>query len=304
MSLLAPLKPPQTQPGAPPPWGPFQSGPRSAIYTGRVMHSRLEPVSHAFEYPAYLYALDMDELPKLAESLRLFSLDRFNIASLRQTDYLRGSGRLRDEVTALARQHGLEAARVQLFTSARYFGYTFNPVSFYYTYDLKDQLSMILAEVNNTFGERHLYALPKPEWRDGFWRARLSKDFHVSPFFGVEGDYEFLFSPAGPQWEARINIHQQERVVFRSRIAGRATPLSDLTLLKTLARFPASATLTMPRILWQAAKLRYQKRLPVYTKPYAQSAMTLRAEAPSRWQRWLRERVLPCWAAPGGAASA
>lgn len=42
---------------------------------------------------------------------------------------------------------------VRLLTHLRYWGYCFNPVSFYYCYDkTKQHLEVIVAEINNTLG--------------------------------------------------------------------------------------------------------------------------------------------------------
>jgi cyclopropane-fatty-acyl-phospholipid synthase len=262
---------------------------RSRLYVGQVMHQRLGATGHAFQYPVYVYALDLDELEALDQDLPLFSHNRLNVVSLHDSDYLSGQGSIRGRIDAFLKERGLDAEvkKVTLVTAARYFNHVFNPVSFYYCYGQQGALVAAVAEVNNTFGERHLYILERPETGPGgsFGRATAPKDFHVSPFYEKEGDYEFSFSELGASLDIRIDIVKDGQPVFRSRLWGRARPLTGPSLAKTLLQFPLSAALTMPRILWQAAKLRYQKRLPVITKPYAQSAMTIVAEAPSAFQK-------------------
>jgi cyclopropane-fatty-acyl-phospholipid synthase len=262
---------------------------QSRIYVGHVMHERRGPVGHTFKYPLYVYALDLDELEVLHQRLALFSHNGINVVSLLDDDYLKGTGSIRQRLNVFLEERGLlsQVNKVTLVTAARYFNYVFNPVSFYYCYDFEGQLVAAVAEVNNTFGERHLYFLEHPTTQKGGFQGRavVPKDFHVSPFYEKDGDYDFYFSQLNEHLDIRINILKDGKPVFRSRLWGQARSLTSVQLLRTLLQFPISAGLTMPRILWQAAKLRYQKRLPVITKPFAESVMTIQAEAPSAFQK-------------------
>jgi cyclopropane-fatty-acyl-phospholipid synthase len=268
----------------------------SRIYVCRLSHERLSPVPHRFEYPAYVYAIDLDELESLNSKLRLFGHNRFALASLWDKDYLNGEGSLRQGLKRYLEPKGLweDSLRITLVTGLRYFNYVFNPVSFYYCYDRQASLVAAVAEVNNTFGERHLYILGHPEDPEGRFlgRALAKKDFHVSPFYDQSGDYEFFFSPLNGSLDIRIHILKAGEVDFRARLWGEARPLKDGELLRTIFQFPLTAALTMPRILWQAAKLSYQKRLSVYSKPYAASEMTLRGEEANALQGLSRDLVL------------
>ncbi len=147
--------------------------------------------------------------------------------------------------------------------------------------------------MNNTFGERHIYLLDRPKAGRGNFQARYTvpKDFHVSPFYDRSGDYDFHFAPLGEALDIRLDILKDGKPVFFSRLWGSRQEMSQAQLLRTLASYPLSAALTMPRILWQALRLHYQKRLPVYTKPYPDSAMTIQPEAPGLWRGWQRDIV-------------
>ena len=295
MSLAAPSKPSQAQAepqGAPAaPLAPF-----NAIFTGQVMHQRRGPQDHSFQYPLFYLAVDLQDLPALSRRLGLlFGYNRRGLLSLWDKDYLKGEGGLRERLDVFLEAKGLkkQVARVTLLTVPRYFGYVFNPVSFYYCFRADGSLAAAVAEVNNTFGERHVYLLDEPLPVQGNFQARYTvpKDFHVSPFYDRSGDYDFHFAPLGEQLDIRLNILRGGKAVFFSRLWGSRQDLDAGQLLKTLAVYPFSAALTLPRILWQAFKLRFQKRLPVYTKPYAESAMTILPERPSFWQAWQRDRV-------------
>src|SRR6056297_1241650 len=135
----------------------------SLIYQGEVSHARLPPVRHSFRYPVYFYAFDLDELPELARHIPLFGYNRLRPVAVHDRDYLRpGPAPLREKLQAVLDEFGIATriARAMLVTSARYFNYVFNPVSFFYCYDNAGTLACILVQVNNTFGEMHLYLVP------------------------------------------------------------------------------------------------------------------------------------------------
>jgi len=256
------------------------------IYQGEIKHARLSPVQHNFRYPVYFYAFDLDELPELASSNPLFGYNQLRPVAIYDKDYLRiGNEPIREKLEQTLREQGISAAvgKVMLVTSARYFNYIFNPVSFFYCYAPSGELLCIIAQVNNTFGEMHLYLLSKPEAAaaDGRLVYLNPKQFHVSPFFTREGHYEFLLTEAEGSLDNQINFYQDETLVIIARLQGQAKPLTTGNLLQTIIKHPLSAALTMPRILWQAAKLYWQRRLPVYNKPVPDHSMTIRPVAPS-----------------------
>ena len=133
---------------------------RSMIYAGEVMHHRGHPVKHTLKYPVYFYRFDLDELPLLSKELPLFSFNKFNVSSVKENDYLSGSS-IKYNILKILKDNGIKdkILRVELITSARYFNYAFNPVSFYYCYGTGGKIISVIAEVNNTFGEKHIYIL-------------------------------------------------------------------------------------------------------------------------------------------------
>jgi cyclopropane-fatty-acyl-phospholipid synthase len=258
------------------------------------MHARLEPVMHAFRYPLYFFVFDLDELPALSEMVRGFSYNRRGLFSIYDRDYLEDvAGTIREKLDRFLRnmRRGREVAHVFLLTSARYLGYVFNPVSFYYCYSADRRLLCAFAEVNNTFRERHLYALDDPIFDGDIARFRAEKAFHVSPFNDRRGTYAFSFSPPSDYVDIRVDIERDGRVVFQSQIAGKAMAFDAKHLWATVMRYPLSGALTMPRIMSQAAQLYFRRRLPVFTKPAPASAFTIRT-APATWWEKRCERFL------------
>jgi cyclopropane-fatty-acyl-phospholipid synthase len=269
----------------------------SLIYTGTVFHTRRQPVRHAFQYPIYLYALDLDELDRLDRDIPTFGHNRFRPAAIHDGAYLdRGPGPLREKLLARLREHGLtpEVGRIVLLTSARYFGHVFNPVSFYHVFTPDGALAHVVAEVNNTFGERHLYIpddrMPPPP---GYLaRYRVPKQFHVSPFNVVEGHYEFLIGDIRETLNLYVNLYWGDTLAMQAWVEGAPLPLTRANHRRLLCRYPLTPWLTMPRILYQAAVLYARKKLKPHPKPVPRSAMTIRVPQPGRFGRYCMDRVL------------
>jgi cyclopropane-fatty-acyl-phospholipid synthase len=261
----------------------------SRIYTGEVMHARATPVRHTFRYPVYFFGLDLDELPALDRDVAGFGHNRFRPASIHDRDYLldREDGPIRERLERhFTPAAGWSAARrVVLVTSARYFGYVFNPVSFYVCLDAGGAIVAVAAEVNNTFGERHLYALESPSNGDGRVRFITGKAFHVSPFNDMAGHYEFEFASPGDTVDIRISLVRDSRTVMTARLTGAGAPLDSRRLRRTLLRHPLTALLTMPRIVWQAGRLYVGRKLTVHPKPDPSSPRTIRTARPTLLQR-------------------
>ncbi len=264
---------------------------RSKIYTGEVLHHRNAPAVHTLKYPVYFYLLDLDELEELSENIKFFSHNRKNLISLMDSDYLKGQGSIRDKLSALLRKEGFtkKISRVMLLTSARFFNYAFNPVNFYYCYDSGDQILCMAAEVNNTFGEKHLYILPENEKGPGFpFLASHKKEFHVSPFNDLEGSYSFSFSEPVENISFRIILEREEGRILSAGFTGSSQSLAANNLYMTLFRYPFTAILTIPRIYKEAFKLFFLRKLKYFPKPEPSSEMTIGHLPPTVIQRIAR----------------
>ena len=163
-----------------------------ALVVGEVTHRRPGPVRHAFRHRIYQWLIDLDSVPRQPGYLSLFA--RFS-----SDDHL-GDPRLtiKDNVENYLALNGIdlgERSRVLMLASARVLGHVFDPLSVFWCYDSSGRLACIIAEVHNTYGERHAYLLHPDE--AGI--AVTGKDFHVSPFFDVTGTYGLRFTlSAGP----------------------------------------------------------------------------------------------------------
>ena len=262
----------------------------SALYTGWVSHRRRAPRRHAFRYPLFMVWLDLAELDQVFRGRWLWGVERRAVASFRRADHLGDSSVplercVRDLVAGETGSRPLGAIR--LLTHLRYFGYCFNPVSFYYCYDAADRdIVAVVAEVANTpWGERHCYVLDCADARAVaaaptagtagavVRRWRSDKRMHVSPFMPMDLQYDWqLSAPA-----ARLTVHMRctrgAQQLFDATLSLRRRPLGGRTLAATLLRFPWMTARVVTAIHWQALRL-WLKRVPYHAHPTARSGTT------------------------------
>lgn len=239
------------------------------LFFGSVMHERVTPVSNRFRYPVFFIQVRLSALEALGGPL--FSIDRWNVFSLRRRDYgARDGGDLQSWMRELLTREGLGDVdgEIILQTFPRVLGYVFNPVSFWLCQDRQGILRAVLAEVNNTFGEHHVYLLSK---RDNVpitgadW-LETDKRFHVSPFLKIDGRYRFRFTVDAKASVIRIDHSNANGDLLRTSIAGQARPLNTRSLVYAFVRYPWMTVGVMLRILWQALKL-WAKGVAWYRKP-------------------------------------
>lgn len=235
----------------------------SSLCVGTLMHHRLEAPEHRFAYPLYMLLLDLDEIPELDARLRLFGHDHPRPLAFHDRDHLGGAARpVRDKVEAFLRGEGIEppGGRILLLTHPRVFGYVFNPVSFYYCYEPGGRLAVRVAEVNNTFGDRHGYSGTAPNWGD-------KKVMHVSPFFSMAGSYLWdLPEPDQERVLARVDLTREGRPLLKARLTLRPEPLTDRALAWALVRYPFMTLKVMGAIHFEALRL-WRKGAPVFRNP-------------------------------------
>lgn len=246
---------------------------QSCIYAGQVRHTRRAPVRHRFRYRVFLMYLDLDELPVVFRRRWFWSADRPAIARFRREDYLGPADRpladcVRDRVFAETGRR--PAGPIRLLTNLAYFGYCFNPVSWYYCFDADGRhVDAIVADVTNTpWGERQSYVLPANDarLRGEVLRFRDEKALHVSPFMPMDMQYEWCFTTPGQRLAIHMaNAHKGKRV-FDASVVLERREISALSLARTLLRFPAMTASVIGAIYWQALRL-WLKGCPVYEHP-------------------------------------
>jgi uncharacterized protein len=246
------------------------------IAQGTVIHRREQPRRNAFRYPVFFLMLPMRGG---FEPSRWFKRNQFGLISFYDSDHGDNHTKGLAWIEKLLAEQGIDDADGEIWLQCfpRVLGYTFKPVSFWFCHRRDGALRCIVAEVNNTFGERHVYLLD--EGRPLRWGEDLqaTKAFHVSPFFDVHGQYRFRFMRAPTQATQEAN---QERLVIRidyedagqrllhTSVSGDLRPLTACAALLSFLSNPLMTLMVVGRIHWQALRL-WLKRAGFRTKPHA-----------------------------------
>lgn len=251
---------------------------QSCLYYGQVRHRRFSPIAHTFAYSLFLTYLDLAELPTLFQRRWLWSSGKFALAQFRRTDHLGDSQVSLDQaVRDLVEQRLGQRPQgpIRLLTHLRYFGYCFNPVSFYYCYDITGQhVETIIAEVNNTpWGEQHCYVLGETlnEGTVDKKRYRFGKAFHVSPFMDMDVEYDWRFCAPGRQLIIHMDNLKGGQKFFDATMTLVRREISTATLMHALVRYPFVTGKVISAIYWQALRL-WLKKTPMYEHPQTQAA--------------------------------
>lgn len=258
---------------------PRESAPE--ICRGRIYHKRWKPFEHAFSYAVFFLRVPLQAQARLAS--RWLSLDRFNLLSFHRRDYgPRDGSDLETWARGLLAAQDIDAAdgEIVLQTFPRVLGYLFNPISLWYCFDRESRLIATVAEVNNTFGERHNYVVAHADQRPiqpGDWLI-ARKVFHVSPFCEVKGQYRFRFEQSGTRAFAQIDYHDDATEAGKllvTTIAGTPEPATAAAARRAFLAHPLLTLGVIARIHSQALRL-WLKRLPFFSKPEPPAADTTR----------------------------
>ena len=226
-----------------------------ALIDTAIWHRRSGDIERTFRYRATYLAVPLAGLEAGALPL---SLDRAGIWSLRRRDYgMKRAEPLTQFATTMLEPVGLAGTEITLITQPRTMGYGFNPVSFWLARD-GGGLRAVIAEVSNTFGERHFYLCRHADNRPIAASDRLygNKLFHVSPFLPRKGQYRFRFDPGPGRFGAWVDwLGPGGEVVLGTSMSGKARPLTAASLRGAQMRSPLQAQRVMALIHWQAAKL-------------------------------------------------
>jgi DUF1365 family protein len=259
----------------------------SAIYTGLVTHQRYHPIHHQFHYRVFMMYLDLDELDDLFKSQWFWSVERKNIASFRRTDHLGDPNvSLKQAVINLVHDRvgfALEGP-VRLLTHLRYWGYCFNPVSFYYCYDKTGQhLDVIVAEINNTpWGEQHCYVLDIRTSSNtsniagphqNYHHFVFEKKFHISPLMPMELTHDWWFNTPKNQLNVHMSNIQDQKKIFTAHLNLKIKNLNSQHLAHALIHYPFMTGKIIGAIYWQALRT-WLKGAPFYSHPSSQSRST------------------------------
>jgi DUF1365 family protein len=225
---------------------------KTCVYVGRVSHTRLVPVVHSFNYPLFMAAVDLEEVEQLWGSNNSSSAELLwplsTIIQFRSTDHYKngegGEGSLTEKTFSLIKERtnqefSLRTHRIVLLTHLSYYGYCFNPVSFYYILNHQDgNTDAIVVEVSNTpWNEMHTYVLhPESEDLESVKQSLqktnyvFEKTFHVSPFMGMQYLYDWTFYQLNDDVvKIHASMKRNDTVEFTASVQLSRQPLSHIT---------------------------------------------------------------------------
>lgn len=225
----------------------------SGLYAGVVTHARLKPRRHRLRYRIFMLLLDLDELPTLSRSLRLFGYERAAPFSFNEADH-GDRVSVRAWIEGHLAQAGIAAGGpIRVLCMPRVLGGVFNPLSVWFCHRPDGSLAAILYEVRNTFGEQHSYLIPAdpgPVVAQG-----CDKDFYVSPFMDMELTYGFRIAVPGERVSVGVDVHDADGLVLAAAFAGRRDELTDAGLLRAWLAHPLMTLGVMSAIHWEALKI-------------------------------------------------
>ena len=251
---------------------------KSSIYEGSVRHRRFRPRPNMFQYRLFFMFLDLEELPTIFDIHPLWSYQRWNVAYFRRKDHFGDPSVTMDTaVRDLVQTHlgKRPAGPIRMLTHLRYFGYCFNPASFYYCYDASDmRVETIVVEIHNTpWGERHCYVFgdnqnehPVDHWR----RYRFNKIFHVSPFIDMDIQYDWRFRVPGDIIRVHMIDIEKDKKLFDASLMLKRQPISHKELTRVLLKYPLMTMKVTTMIHFQALRL-LLKNTPFFTHPKKRS---------------------------------
>jgi uncharacterized protein len=259
---------------------------------GEVRHLRLRPRLNGFVYPTCFLMLPMRAMRGASSAATSSSIDslgrakaaapsalarnRFAPLSFYDRDHGDGGGDALAWIETLLRHEGVDdvSGEIWLQTYPRLFGHVFKPVSFWYCHRADGSLAAVLAEVNNTFGERHCYLLAGAGLAFGREQA-ADKVFHVSPFCAPRGQYRFRFMRSADRIVARIAHDDDDGPLLQTSVSGRLEALTAASARAVVLGMPLMTLGIVARIHWQALRL-WLKRVPLVRKPAPPASLVSR----------------------------
>ncbi|MBU6451493.1 MAG: DUF1365 family protein [Cyanobacteria bacterium REEB67] len=246
----------------------------AAIFRCRVLHERLQPRRHKFQYGIFMLYLDLDNL-EMPGGGPLFAVNAPALVSFHEVDHFVDHFKddsaarvsLAAKIRRLAQANGIEAvASIWLLTMPRILGYVFNPVSFYFLFDKNKNAVACVVEVSNTFREMKMYLVQ--ERQEKIFRLQVPKHFYVSPFAGLDDRFDFILAaPADGRLHISINTLGAEDTnkILLSSLSGYSIPFSRGQIVLNFLQYPLLTLKVIAMIHFQALLL-FLKKVPFSQK--------------------------------------
>ena len=235
------------------------------IYKGFVSHYRFYPKLHKFKYRIFSLLINLEELDDISKKTKLFSINKFNLFSFFYKDHTHEPyGHPLFWAKKIFTNIGLYSSddRIFILCYPRILGYVFNPLTTYFCIDINNNIKAIIYEVHNTFGDRHSYVTKYNNINE-----KVDKLFHVSPFFKIEGEYEFDTKLRGKSLKIEIKYYKNDKTNLLNAIFyGEQSKFSDKYLLLCFFLYPLMTLKVIYSIHFQALLL-WIKGIKFFNRP-------------------------------------
>lgn len=231
-----------------------------ALYSTTIEHVRTAPLRNRFRYTSYSWFVDLDDMPRFSPWLR-------PLAGFDASDHIGDPARsIRENLDAYLADHGvdLDGGRITMLANARVFGHTFNPLSVFWCHDRDDRLVCVVAEVHNTYGERYAYLLRTDERGS----ARTRKEFYVSPFNDVDGEYRMRLPEPADRLNISIVLEREAHPPFVATVVGARKTATPAAVVGSAIAVPFAPLRVVIQIRWQGIRL-WARGLRIKPKPPA-----------------------------------
>ena len=231
---------------------------RSHLLEGIVRHRRAQPFAYELEHDVFYVALDLDELDEVPRRVRLIGRNRPNLLSFRDGDHFEPPA---DDIRASVLDHLLASGadpagwQITLVTNLRVLGYVFNPASFFLCRDADGVLRVVIVEVHNTHGERHLYTLTPEEAGGETFVSSMEKAFYVSPFIDPVGSYTVRVRDEAGRLRITINESKDGQLQLHASMDLARRRLTSRSVARMLLRYPLVTHKTIGMIHLHALRL-------------------------------------------------
>ena len=223
------------------------------LYTGIVKHRRFTPFKREFSYPVFMLYLDINDLDSVMKKSFFWNIDKAAVVSFNRKDFHNINTMSLDQAVrdTVQKKAGVRPdGKIRMLAHLRYFGYCFNPVTFYYCFDRNDnEVEFILAEVTNTpWKERYSYVLQASQGdKEKVIKSKMKKELHVSPFWDMDHIYDWVFSSPAEKLNVFMENYKDGEKVFDASLNMKRDILNRASLFSSIFKFPF---MTIKVVFW------------------------------------------------------